>query len=491
MHLHRLPAPRQAVAVLMVSCFLVVSCGSENDDPLALQRGTDDLEWRQRVEEVALQGADQALVSTPLFSDLSGDVRRREIEEAARLGFVRGFPDGSFRPQETVTREQMAAILFNSLGAFGLSPAPAPRLGSGFRDVPTSRWSFSAIDSLQQLGVVSGLPGGRFAPSSPVTRAQVATMVHSLLKSARSRLGKTGDLPAVVARRSYADLTGHWAVDSIEELSGYCRAETAVETVSAFFNPDAHASRSMATGSLVRALICFKTGAVPTWVEPVGAPADGLGLCDSRVESHRSTLLRHLASTPVGTRTFDLEEWAGNPESCVLGLIPAALYVNLKTGVPASTLVGQAIQETGWCRSQLAREGLNFHGQKSKFSESFFHYWNGSFVWIHSTESPTGEGNKQLSKFMSFRHPDHSFYSVAERFILPGLPYNSCMSLRSNTDAFLNCIGQTWAVHHDYADVVKRHIDNFRSNSRPALRLRSCDLSPEEWQLDERFRGPF
>lgn len=481
-----LSLPR-AIPRLMASFLFLVSCGSENKDSHLQEQAPRDHGQSQHLGSSALQGVEHAYTLAPSFTDLSGDVRAREIEEAARLGFVHGFPDGSFKPLETITREQMAAVLFNALSAFGLSPTPAPRQVSGFPDVPTSRWSYRAIDTLHQLGVVSGLPGGRFEPASPVTRAQVAVMVHGLLKSARSRLGKTRELPVVVVRRSYIDVGGHWAAASIAELSGYCHAETAVETTSDTFHPDAQASRSLATGSLVRALICLKTGALPEWVERGGVPTDSLSLCESRGAAQRAVLVRGLASAPIGTRDFDLQEWAGNREACVLGLIPAALFVNLKTGVPASTLVGQAIQETGWCRSQLAREGLNFHGQKAKFSPSYFRYWDGSFVWINSTESPTGEGNKQLSKFMSFEHPDHSFYAVAERFILPGLPYNACMSLRSNPDAFIDCVGKTWAVHSDYADVVRRHIDNFRSESRPALRLRSCDLKPEEWQLDERF----
>jgi flagellum-specific peptidoglycan hydrolase FlgJ len=472
-----------SVTVVLVGCFAAVSCGSEEPaDRMAELGALMQNEGLGRSGE-GPQGNFELAAS---FSDVSGDERENEIVEAARLGFVSGFPDGSFQPRAAISREQMAAVLFNALSAFGLT-APASRRESPFSDVPVTVWSYRAVDILHQLGVVSGLPGGRFEPSSPVTRAQVAAMVHSLLKAARQKLGKNGALPIIVEKRSYADMSGHWAARSVSELSGYCHADTALESESSSFSPDDFASRSLATGSLVRAYICLKTGALPVWVSPEVGQPESLEICEPVARSRREVVLRQLTSAPFGRRPVRVEEWSENREACVLGLIPAALYVNLRTGVPASTLVGQAIQETGWCRSQLALEGLNFHGQKAKFPASSFRYWDGSFIWINSTESPTGEGNKQLSKFMAFQHPDHSFYSVAERFILPGLPYNACMNLRSDTEAFTNCIGKTWAVHSDYAQVVRRHVDSFRSSSRPNLRLRSCDLRPDEWRLDASF----
>ena len=222
-------------------------------------------------------------------------------------------------------------------------------------------------------------------------------------------------------------------------------------------------------------------------------PKDFLQLCEGVSGDQRRMLLSELGkfgAQGFGKRALEPATLSGSPEKCVLGLLPAALYTNLRTGVPASILVSQAIQETGWCRSELAIKGRNMHGQKSKFSKSFFSFWPGDSLVILSTEDPSGEGNKIASRFMKFNHVDHSFYSVAERFLVPGLPYKACLSRRSNSAEFIKCVGQHWAVHTDYAQVVLQHRANFRSASRPNLRLNRCDLPVTDWSLHQKFNTP-
>jgi hypothetical protein len=43
--------------------------------------------------------------------------------------------------------------------------------------VPTSHWAYSAIETLVAAGVISGVGGGQFAPSNPVTRGQLRIMI--------------------------------------------------------------------------------------------------------------------------------------------------------------------------------------------------------------------------------------------------------------------------------------------------------------------------
>lgn len=436
------------------------------------------------------------------FTDLAADPRRLEIGEAFRRGIVTGRTPTLFEPDASLAREELAAIIYNALEDFQIAlPREQSSQAQSFQDVDPQRWSARAIETLASLGIMGGTSKGVFEPEQSVTRAQVVVAVWGAVQRARSRVSDQSPLPVVVARRSYADTSGHWAEARIAEMSGFCHADEGTETDADSFRPNRLSSRSHATGVIIRALDCFETGKLPVWVTP-GLPSsptvtpspsgptptdDVLRLCESSVVAERQSALESLRRLNFGARTLNFAAMPKSHERCVLELLPGALYTNLKTGVPASILMGQAIQETGWCASELSLRGRNFHGQKAKFDVSNFTYWKGATIDIFSSESPTGGGRVVKSRFMAFSHPDHSFYSVAERLKIPGLPYQSCMARRSDTVGFIRCVGKSWAVHADYADLVLEHRAQFRAPSRPALRLGTCDLKVSEWALAPAF----
>ena len=464
------------------------------------KRGNDDgqTQVEDDPKERLPQGQDKRDRRTaPRADDLAQDPRSQEIREGLRRGLVSLESPGRFAPQGLVSREHFAAMIYSILDVFGVDPK-AIQPTAAFDDVAPSRWSSRAIGVLDRLGVMGAIAPGTFAPEDKLTRAQAAVAVWALVKHGlhlRSGLpAQAPDVPEIVPRRSYVDLDGHWAEDRIVALSGFCRAEQGGEVPGRRFGADRASTRSHATGVLVRAMVCFETGQLPEWAkgrpDPSKAPVpdeEVLALCEPATLARREELLNVLADLPLGERDVDPAALGRSHEACVLGLLPGALATNLRTGVPASILVSQAVQETGWCRSKLALEGVNFHGQKAKFDQSYFRYWNGASIEIESSESPSGGGSKVRSSFMRFSHPDFSFYSVPERFLIPGLPYRSCMGRRHDAVAFIRCIGPSWAVHRDYANLVLEHRSQFRASSRPNLRLAQCDLKPEEWAVDGGF----
>jgi len=80
---------------------------------------------------------------------------------------VSGFPDGSFRPNQPVTRAEFAAQLQK---AFARDRQATP---INYGDVPQDFWGVSAIDSATRMGFMKGYPGNVFRPESPVSRAEV------------------------------------------------------------------------------------------------------------------------------------------------------------------------------------------------------------------------------------------------------------------------------------------------------------------------------
>jgi hypothetical protein len=63
------------------------------------------------------QSTSTAEPSSSTFPDISDDPYKAEIEEAAKLGIVKGFPDGTFKPDETVSREQAAVMIVQAINS--------------------------------------------------------------------------------------------------------------------------------------------------------------------------------------------------------------------------------------------------------------------------------------------------------------------------------------------------------------------------------------
>lgn len=91
------------------------------------------------------------------------------IATLAERNIVKGYPDGTYRPNATVDRDEFAAML---RAAFN-EPAER-RIGSGsdYRDVPQGYWAAPAIKEAYEAGFMNGYPGGYFRPQQPVTRAE-------------------------------------------------------------------------------------------------------------------------------------------------------------------------------------------------------------------------------------------------------------------------------------------------------------------------------
>ncbi|MBN3961258.1 DUF1565 domain-containing protein [Nostoc sp. NMS8] len=89
------------------------------------------------------------------------------IEALASQNIIAGFPDGSFKPNEPVTRAQFATIVTKAL------TPPVKRAGIKFKDVATNFWAYAAIQSAYQSQFVSGYPDGTFKPQQQIPRVQV------------------------------------------------------------------------------------------------------------------------------------------------------------------------------------------------------------------------------------------------------------------------------------------------------------------------------
>ncbi|MGB3202847.1 MAG: S-layer homology domain-containing protein [Nodosilinea sp.] len=102
------------------------------------------------------------------FTDVSASYWARDfIAPLAARGIIAGFPDGTFRPNEPVTRAQFAAMVRQAFNQSSVRNATA------FVDVPANYWAAAAIQQANTMGFLSGYPGNVFRPDENIPRAQV------------------------------------------------------------------------------------------------------------------------------------------------------------------------------------------------------------------------------------------------------------------------------------------------------------------------------
>lgn len=110
------------------------------------------------------------------FFDVQGHWAASFIQALAEQDIIRGFGDGSFRPEQPVTRAQFAAIIQKAF------PQSRIRNPIQFADVPASHWAYNAVQTAYGIGFLQGYPGGTFNPEQNILRAQVLVALSSGLK---------------------------------------------------------------------------------------------------------------------------------------------------------------------------------------------------------------------------------------------------------------------------------------------------------------------
>lgn len=122
----------------------------------------------------------------------------------ARVSYIKGYPDGTFKPSNNVTRAeaaQMFATLLNSGTSFGTSSV------TKFTDA-NNKWYSPAVNYIAGKGLLSGYSDGTFKPDADITRAEFAQMISGYLKA-----GYAGSA-------NFKDVKGHWASDAIDKVFG-------------------------------------------------------------------------------------------------------------------------------------------------------------------------------------------------------------------------------------------------------------------------------
>ncbi len=119
-------------------------------------------------------------ISTFAYSDVTaGTITDEAVSILSNLNILTGFEDGTFRPDETVTRAQMAAIICRTLGYE--SQAESSKGFTVFNDVAGDHWASGYVNVAQAQGIINGYGNGNFGPEDQVTYEQAVKMIVSAL----------------------------------------------------------------------------------------------------------------------------------------------------------------------------------------------------------------------------------------------------------------------------------------------------------------------
>ncbi|BAY09727.1 DUF1565 domain-containing protein [Calothrix sp. NIES-2098] len=175
------------------------------------------------------------------FNDVpAGYWAKPYIEALASQQIIAGFPDGTFKPNDPVTRAQFATIITKAL------TPPAKRPAIEFKDVKSNFWAYAAIKSAYQSQFVSGYPDGTFKPQQQIPRVQA-------LVSLASGLGLTTDNQNILSFYTDAAQIPKYALNQVA-------AATARQLVINYptvkqLNPNRDATRAEVAAFVYQALV--------------------------------------------------------------------------------------------------------------------------------------------------------------------------------------------------------------------------------------------
>ncbi|WP_339786469.1 InlB B-repeat-containing protein [Paenibacillus sp. FSL R7-0313] len=198
-----------------------------------------------QAEILSTQGGEYTIISmNKVFNDVQQHWAGEDIQQMANKLIVDGRPDGSFAPEQPITRAEFTAMLVRAMGLSGGSVKT--ELPSAFNDVDSEQWYANALITAGSKGLVNGFADGSFHPDGQITREQMATMLDralNLMKIPNDQL--TGTTP------SFTDASNilNWSSDAVARL-----VETGIVKGmnGGTFAPQENATRAQSTVMLMR-----------------------------------------------------------------------------------------------------------------------------------------------------------------------------------------------------------------------------------------------
>ena len=173
---------------------------------------------------------------TAMWSRYKSDVPYM-LNGTDHYAYIKGYPNGSFKPTDTITRAEAATIFYRLLT--DSTRKAYTTTYNAFKDVPATAWYNTAVSTMAKLGIVNGGADGYFRPNDPITRAEIAAMI-----------ARCDGAYYTGTSTVFSDTYGHWAAGYIDRayelgwINGYGTT----------YAPDRYISRAETVAVLNRVL---------------------------------------------------------------------------------------------------------------------------------------------------------------------------------------------------------------------------------------------
>ena len=178
------------------------------------------------------------------FRDLSpGHWAFQDVDALVKKGFIKGYEDETFRPEQNVSRQEFAVLIARIAGFEGKT---IPGYSLAYQDAgQVAGWARQSVTTATYLGIFRGDEEGKFNPTAPVSRAEItAVMIRLLDKEKEAAQLQPGEV-------LFTDLENHWAkgcialAKKLQLVGGYTDGS---------FQPQRQTSRAEVSVMLVRLL---------------------------------------------------------------------------------------------------------------------------------------------------------------------------------------------------------------------------------------------
>ena len=149
---------------------------------------------------MAFAATTSASQAAAAYSDTEGTACEGAVNVLSALKVVDGFTDGTYKPEQTVTRAQMAKLVVTALGVADYATAKT----SKYTDMGSATWAIPYVEYASNLNIVNGVGNGKFNPNGTVTYEQAATMIVRALGYTDQCKEMNGTWPAVYIQKAMA-----------------------------------------------------------------------------------------------------------------------------------------------------------------------------------------------------------------------------------------------------------------------------------------------
>ncbi len=180
-------------------------------------------------------------VTTPVFSDMNqAPWAETAVKALVDRKIINGYPDGTFKPNNAITRAEFAKIIVLASGRY--SPAQE-KYTSTFTDVLATSWEYPYVSAAYKYGFIKGRSETIFDPNSNITRGDLCLIVYRYIKSVNPEFKPKADANGIIPTFADSASVPVWSQEAVSAL--YSNGVAPVrDTVNNKFEPNLPATRA-------------------------------------------------------------------------------------------------------------------------------------------------------------------------------------------------------------------------------------------------------